>query len=415
MSGALVAMLALIVGASGLQPASATRVQDPRRPSTTFDTAYGCVACHADKRRAFILGTHSERGIRCHDCHGGDPSSFEQATAHRPSFVGSPGKVGIAQLCASCHSDPAQMRQYALPVDQFAEFRTSQHGRLLLEQNDTDAPTCTDCHDAHTILPREDARSRIYPTNISATCGKCHENSELMAERGLLTDQVERYRQGAHGVSLFDEQNFASPTCVGCHGSHAALPPLVSEVAHVCDRCHVLLRSAFYQGPHGPPALSGDIPGCLACHSNHGTEQIAPDQIASLCQTCHGADSRASVVGIEIQERVIRSTDELRTAEHSIEEMVRAGRDVSDVRFRYKTALTYYAQIAQVQHSLDLERLEDLGLRVGSIARDIRAAAEVSAEARWEHKLLLVPVWFLALATMVLSWFKLRDLKQGGS
>ncbi|NIR46818.1 MAG: hypothetical protein GWN99_20615, partial [Gemmatimonadetes bacterium] len=46
-----------------------------------IDTTYGCVICHADKRRAFLQGTHSERGIRCHDCHGGDPRAVEQPAA----------------------------------------------------------------------------------------------------------------------------------------------------------------------------------------------------------------------------------------------------------------------------------------------------------------------------------------------
>ena len=78
------------------------------------DSAYGCVICHADKRRSFSVGVHSERGIRCHDCHGGDTEAYEIAPAHRGRFVGTPTKLETIELCSECHADPNQMRQFGL-------------------------------------------------------------------------------------------------------------------------------------------------------------------------------------------------------------------------------------------------------------------------------------------------------------
>ena len=52
-----------------------------------------------------------------------------------------------------------------------------------------------------------------------------------MAKYGEPIDQYERYRTGAHGIGVFEKRNFASPTCIGCHGSHAALPPAVPIAA----------------------------------------------------------------------------------------------------------------------------------------------------------------------------------------
>ena len=397
-----------IIGA--IAPAAGWSVQ--QQPGGQFDPTYGCTSCHADKRRAFILGVHSDRGIHCHDCHGGDPTSFETATAHLGRFLGSPNKAATIQLCATCHSDPNQMRQYGLPADQVAELRTSRHGELLLVQGNTDAPTCTDCHDAHTILPPEDARSNVYPTNIPATCARCHEDEQLMSKYGLPTDQHQEYIQSAHGVGLFVSQNFAAPTCVGCHGSHAALPPGVTEIANVCSRCHVLVGQAFNNGPHGEAARSGGLPGCLACHSNHGTELVPPDRIAAVCADCHDPASGPALIGIEIQERITRATADLSAAAHAIDRLVLNGREVSDTRLRYQTALTSYLQLTQVQHGLDTDQLDDLSLRLGSISRGIRETAEVSEEQRWEHKLLLVPVWFLALSAIAFAGFKLRDLRR---
>jgi len=90
-----------------------------------------------------------------------------------------------------------------------------------------------------------------------------------------------------------------------------------------------------------------------------------------------------------------------------------AGRQTGDARFRYQTALTAYEQIAQAQHSLDPDHLDDLARQVRSISRDLRGMAGVAEEQRWEHKLLLVPVWFLALSSLVLAWFALRHLEGG--
>ena len=233
-----------------------------------------------------------------------------------------------------------------------------------------------------------------------------------MAKYGLSPTQIELYRARAPGLGLFERKNFASPSCVGCHGSHAAMPPRVAEISNVCGQCHVLVRRAFDAGPHGDAAQAGELSGCTACHSNHETERVAPDAVAETCVECHDGDSRAAQLGVEAEELIVGAARDLQMAEEAIEELVVAGWQVSDLRFRYQAALTDYMQIAEFQHGLDLERVGDLSRRVGSISRDIRATAEGSAERTWEHKLLLIPVWFLTLSAIVMGWFKLRRLKE---
>jgi urease accessory protein UreE len=103
---------------------------------------------------------------------------------------------------------------------------------------------------------------------------------------------------------------------------------------------------------------------------------------------------------------------DMHAADEALEELERAGHDVTDLGTRHSAAVTHYRQIAQAQHSLDLDVLEDLALRVRSTTSDIREAAEVAAEHRWEHKLLLVAVWFLALAVVVLAFFRLGELRR---
>ncbi len=173
------------------------------------------------------------------------------------------------------------------------------------------------------------------------------------------------------------------------------------------------MRRAFYEGPHGRAARDGLLPGCTACHSNHGTERVSPDQIASTCTGCHAADSDQAILGSRIQEHALHAYDELHAAEEAIRQLARAGHETQDYEFRYRAALTAYSQMDKAQHSLNVELLEDLDRQTSSISRDIRSAEEVAAEEIWEHKLILIPVWFFALSGIVLAWFKLRGLRKG--
>jgi hypothetical protein len=151
--------------------------------------------------------------------------------------------------------------------------------------------------------------------------------------------------------------------------------------------------------------------GCLACHDNHDTEIVPTERITTTCGRCHAAGTRALVLGANIQRTAVQATADLQAADSAIQRLTRAGVPTGDAQFRYRTALTAYLQIAQAQHSLDLERLEDLARRVKSVSRDLQGSAEAAEEGQWEHKLLLVPVWFLALAALALAWLVRRALE----
>jgi predicted CXXCH cytochrome family protein len=230
----------------------------------------------------------------------------------------------------------------------------------------------------------------------------------MMQKYGLPTDQFPQYREGAHGVAVFDDGNFAAPTCIGCHGSHSALPPKATEVSTVCDRCHVLLGTEFHDSPHGVAARRGEIPGCLACHEHHGTEVARPEEITALCTGCHATDSPEAALGADIQAEVMHARDELQRAHEAIDEMARQGLRTADAQFRYQTAFTAYREIAKAQHGLDVMMLADLRRQVTSTTGEIIETAEASEERRWEHRLLLFPIWFLTLSAVALAIYGLR-------
>ena len=105
--------------------------------------ADGCVSCHAALPQselsspvtAFRTDVHNERGFRCVDCHGGDPTTQDKARAKDPArgYRGKPRGTQIVTTCARCHSDASLMRKFAPAgrVDQAAEYATSIHGIRL--------------------------------------------------------------------------------------------------------------------------------------------------------------------------------------------------------------------------------------------------------------------------------------------
>lgn len=422
MSNALRAMLILaLAGGSAVAQAPALRTgtsvtTQQRRPLAPVlrraarDTTYLCITCHAENRDAFEQGVHSERGIKCHDCHGGNPRADSLPGAHVGRFLGKPTKVQTVALCASCHADPDQMRPYGLPSGEMAEFTTSRHGRLLLRGRDNNAPSCIDCHDAHLIRRPDDARSDVYPTNIPATCGRCHADKALMAPYRIPTDQVELFEQSAHGRALLEQKDFAAPSCIGCHGSHSALPPSVMEVSTVCGRCHVPEAQALNLGPHGAAAAGGKIEGCLGCHNNHDTERVPTDRLAATCTKCHAEGTSAHATGVEIQQYMVQAEADMAAAAAGLRKLALVGRRTGDARFRYQTAQTAFQEAGRAQHDLNVQELEKLTRRIRSISRDIAAMGESYEERRWEHRLFLIVVWFLTLSAVYLSWVALRRL-----
>jgi cytochrome c553 len=91
-------------------------------------------------------------------------------------------------------------------VDQFAEYQTSVHG-MRNARGDENVATCTSCHSVHDIRRARDPRSPVYPTQIAATCAKCHADAGRMAAYKIPTDQFEKYRKSVHAVALLDRHD----------------------------------------------------------------------------------------------------------------------------------------------------------------------------------------------------------------
>ncbi len=266
-------------------------------------TTNNCFTCHGEVEdnsgpaHLFRDDIHFQRGLGCQDCHGGDPT-LEDMDAVRTSkgFRGVPDRADIPDFCARCHSDPAYMRDHdpSLPVDQLDKYKTSVHGIRLFQHKDLKVATCVSCHTAHRIGDARMPHSSTYPTNLLITCGACHNDKALMAEYGIPTDQVEKYRNSVHGQALLVKEDLSAPVCNDCHGNHGAAPPDASSLSDVCGNCHAIEASLYQVSPHRAAFAEQSLPMCETCHGNHDIEHPSDALIGlsseHLCGTCHSGD-----------------------------------------------------------------------------------------------------------------------------
>jgi hypothetical protein len=411
------------------KPKEAAATPAPAAPSLQVPTpiahpktagANSCFDCHsklvgknADMAAQWQQSVHAERGGTCADCHGGNPAATtkEEAMSAAAGYVGVPAKAAIPALCASCHADVAQMRQYNLPTDQYAQYQESVHGTLLAK-GDTNVATCYDCHGGHQVLKANDPASSVYPANVPKTCAGCHADKPLMAPYKIPTDQYDQYVQSVHGHAVLDEQNFKAPTCATCHGTHGAAPPGVSEVANVCGSCHGATQTYFSKSPH---AQGGEgAPKCITCHGDHDVSQpseaLYSGSASQHCGTCHKPDSVPGKTAQSINDNITSAANAYTEAEDGLKAARQLGMLVTPQENQLREANTSLITARAAQHTLDLDTVLKGTDSARKIAEQAKAAAEAAvAESIFRRRAMVIAVVAIALTIAALYLLK-REL-----
>lgn len=274
-----------------------------------------CASCHGNEVKNFLSSVHGGAAVRgqpgnpsCGGCHG---------PAHRILAAGDPlspvAKQNLTNTCASCHSNPDFLAKYQIPFAHPVEaFRQSVHGRALAAGNPS-APSCSDCHSSHSILPGRNTRSKTNHWNISATCGACHAGIKKI------------YGASVHGKAAANGAP-DSPVCTDCHGEHSILAPGDPESSVnparvsilTCGRCHSDERiEARYNLPtdrvptfadsfHGLASRSGSqtVANCASCHGVHNIfpssdprSTVNAANLAHTCGNCHPGAGQTFAIG----------------------------------------------------------------------------------------------------------------------
>ncbi|HEX9705792.1 MAG TPA: cytochrome c3 family protein [Gemmatimonadales bacterium] len=400
--------------------------QQPSGPAQGAQQAESCVACHQaldDERlsspvASFAADVHAVKGLGCAACHGGDPQAFgPEAMDPAKGFIGRPARREIPQLCGRCHSDAAFMRRYnpSLRVDQVTEYRTSVHGRRLVQFNDPRVATCVSCHRVHAIRPPTDPQSSVHPLKVARTCGACHADSVRMAPYGIPTDQLRRYETSVHWEMMSVKHDLAAPTCNDCHGNHGAAPPGVSWVGNTCGQCHTVMQRLFDQSPHGRVFPQMGVPGCAACHRNHDVQHAGDELLglgaAAVCSGCHDAESRGGEQAVAMRRLIDSLRVDFDSADGLLRRAERSGVEVSQGLFELQEARNALVGARTAVHasSVDAVRAEtEKGFSITARAR--ARGGRALGELRFRRTGLVISVTII-LALIVGLVLKIRQLE----
>jgi hypothetical protein len=390
----------------------------------------GCIKCHSKLEgklaapvKEWSQSVHKEVRIFCSDCHGGNPESESaaEAKAKEAGYIGKPRTEEIPALCAKCHADIQRMRQYNIRTDQYAEYLTSVHGKLLMEKGDTRVATCVSCHNTHEIRRKRDPLASVYHTNVPETCGRCHSDQARMKPYNIPTDQLSLYKKSYHGQILYGkipEKNPALvPNCATCHGIHGATPPGVSEVPNVCGNCHGVTANAFREGPHYIALEETGMPRCIDCHGNHKIDfpslAMFDGSEEGHCGMCHSEDDDQTYgQGQKIKQKLTAVLKALEEGKEGVEEVERAGRNVDDILTSLEKSHDEIVQATILTHTLDPKKIDKL---TESIMARIEGIRQIVGQVRHDLKirkraLAFFSAWIFLAAGLL--YIKHRSLSQ---
>jgi len=351
--------------------------------------AYGqiknsCLDCHSAlpdplevSQEKFTQDIHSQKGLTCASCHGGDATSDDpdKAMSRKAGWKGKIDRKHIPELCGTCHSDPAYIRQFnpSLRTDQLGQYRTSVHGRRLAA-GDTKVAVCTDCHSVHDLRAPSDPRSTVNPVNVANTCSRCHSDSGYMKGYSIPTDQFAKYSTSVHHEALAVRGDLSAPTCTTCHGNHGAAPPGVDKVQNVCSNCHTFQAQMYEKSSHKKAFQSASLPGCVVCHSNHGISHPTDAKLGTgpdaVCMQCHTPGDACDQARAGFQSGLSRLDDAIRGANQVLGVAESSGMEVSEARLAQD----------QARDSLTKARVTIHSFRTDLVDQDIQAGLKIASK-----------------------------------
>ena len=250
-----------------------------------------CGECHDETQETYVGSIHGVARMNggegidaasCADCHG----SHDIRQVSDPASRVFP--FNLPETCGRCHGDQTLAARHNIEIPEaYQEYIRSVHGRGLLKSGLLVSATCSSCHGAHDIHPREDPRSPLHRGKVIDTCGRCHVGVK------------DEFLQSVHGQA-FLVGNEKAPVCTGCHTTHEI--GRVDEdrfrlhLSSECGTCHQDLMETYGETYHGKATHLGavSVAKCSDCHGYHGirpmddpSSRIHPDNKLETCRGCH--------------------------------------------------------------------------------------------------------------------------------
>jgi hypothetical protein len=268
----------------------------------------------------------------------------------------------------------------------------------------------------HGIRSHRDPLSPVYPTNVPATCARCH-NPDYMKGRTVRTDQHARYVKSVHGVALLEKGDLSAPACNDCHGNHGAAPPGVRDISMVCGTCHGRESELYATSKTKLGMDRAGAHGCVACHGNHDIQKPSDAMLSTgaggSCAGCHQPGSPGDRGAGEVVTRFHALRRDLALADSLLRVADRLGMETEAGRAHLRDAHDQMTGVRVAIHSFDAKL-------VGAVLKDGEAAAgAATGQARgalrdWRNRRLgmgLSLVVILAMIALLLA--HIRRLESG--
>ena len=265
------------------------------RACETIQKKVDCSSCHAEVGQQYQKSTHGlllakfdPNAPTCKECHGthsvkgrSDPASATFAT-------------NVPTLCARCHREgqKAAVRYAGQQHEIIEHYTESIHGKGLMKSGLTVTAMCTNCHTAHSVLPRSDTASSVNPNNLPGTCGKCHHGIE------------EQFEKSIHS-KLVSTSDKPLPVCNDCHSAHTIRRAdeniFKLDIMTKCGRCHEEIAKTYFDTYHGKVSQLGytKTAKCYDCHGSHDILPVSDSRshlshanVVGTCQKCHPGATR---------------------------------------------------------------------------------------------------------------------------
>jgi predicted CXXCH cytochrome family protein len=395
---------------------------DYQDEATLFTTGPEAFGEHLDLQE-LVSDVHFRRGLSCSGCHGGTPDDEDMADEIYERWPDRDERAAnrrwVPEFCGRCHSDPGFMRRFnpSLATDQVAKYVTSRHGVRLLQEGDSLAAECTSCHGNHGIRRASSRKATTHPTNVPATCGRCHSDPEHMAGyktrdgEPLPTNQLEQYRKSVHGIALLENDDLGAPACNDCHGNHAAMPPEVASVSQICRTCHAANGRLFDGSAHRQAFATNGWPECGKCHGKHDVVKLTDDMLRNeaggMCYDCHAVYSTQNPECQATATYFHGTITHLAESRHELEEQVEVlaakGLDVDGLTENLSSLEDALRSSRSRIHSFDrsdFDQAAQPGIETVHVAESIIAGAE--REHRSRQRGLGIAIGFVGLVALAL-------------
>ncbi len=384
---------------------------------------YNCITCHQDLDDEVLTppvnnwmeSAHRVAGVKCADCHGGDPADEDMAMDPAAGFIGKPKPADIPALCAKCHANAKLMRLYDKKSDQYALYSASVHGQKVKE-GDTEAPTCVDCHGKHKILRVKDPKSTVNRANIPNTCGSCHAKKEIFEKRGKPSNQLELYKKSRH-YELFSKGDNLVPTCVDCHGNHGVANVKKESVQTVCFKCHAQQADFYKASAHYVAFKKEGQPVCLHCHNNHDIVSPSVDKFAGTtdidCVSCHKEGSAQYEAGLKIRDSVVAGIVAMEAGNQALGDFghnAEGGFDISDLEESVSKMEDSVKELHTLTHKMKVDEIVTSSDAIVKISGDVVKKIDAMWSELKIRRLGLAAAWLVFFGLTWAIWQKSKAL-----